>query len=121
MNEMIEQAAREYCNKQTWPNDGLDELDKKECIQDFVAGATYALSHQWISVDKELPTEKRILAKLSPSFCGREDYLEILNRIPIEMVDLKPPLGYYDCCGESVPTSAITHWMEIQSLEGGEE
>ena len=46
---------------------------------------------------------------------------EILHRIAKEYVDLKHPDGYYDLCGENVPTSAITHWMLIPQLKGGEE
>ena len=39
----LNKAAEEYCNKQPWPNDGLDEMDKKECKDDFKAGAEW----QW--------------------------------------------------------------------------
>lgn len=112
----IEEAAHQYIQ-----SDAVAPENMKLAFGDFINGARWTLQNQWISVEEALPTENRILAKLSPSFCGSEDYLEILHRIPIEMVDLKHPLGYYDSCGENVPTNAITHWAPIPSLEGGGE
>ena len=41
MENELDKAAEEYCNKQPWPNDGLDEMDKKECKDDFKAGAEW--------------------------------------------------------------------------------
>ncbi len=117
--ERIEQAAT-IANEEFQRDASLLVPQKEHFKEGFLQGYEHALSHQWISVDEESPAENRILAKLSPSFCGREDYLEILHRIPIEMVDLKHPLGYYDSCGENVPTKAITHWMLIPET-GGEE
>ena len=81
----------------------------------------YILQHLWISVEEALPEENRIIAKLSKSFCNKDNCYEILCRIAKEYVDLKHPDGYYDLCGENVPTSAITHWMPIPSLEGDEK
>lgn len=127
MNEILLKRIEEAVKKTACPqcvfNVGGTCYNDDDCklFDDFVGLITFSLQNQWINVEEGLPTKNRILAKLSPSFCGREDYLEILHRIPIEMVDLKHPLGYYDSCGENIPTSAITHWMPIQSLEGGEE
>lgn len=88
---------------------------------DFINGARWALQNQWISVGEALPTEKVVIAKLSNDFCGKDDCYEILHRIAKGYIDLKHPDGYYDSFGENVPTNAITHWMKIPQLKGGEE
>lgn len=120
MNEILLKRIAKEAHKYI-QSDAVEPENMQLAFGDFINGAKWILKNQWISVKEALPTENRILAKLSSSFCGREDYLEILHRIPIEMVDLKHPDGYYDSCGENVPTSAITHWMQIPSLKGGEE
>ena len=55
MNEIlkkrIEEAAREYTSNQT----GLDYIGETACERGFIDGAEYAISHQFISVEDELP------------------------------------------------------------------
>lgn len=53
-NERIEQAAEEYFNQRKYPF-GLKDLET------FHYAANYALSHQWISVDEELPPYEYVL------------------------------------------------------------
>lgn len=121
MNEIlqkrIEEAAEEYAKQFEQVGYDDDQIDTIE--ESVVYGSTFALQNQWISVEEALPEENRIIAKLSKSFCNNDNCYEILCRIAKEHVDLKHPDGYYDLCGENVPTSAITHWMVIPSLEGG--
>lgn len=55
MNEIlkkkIEKAAEKYAANQT----GLDYIGEAACEQGFVDGAKYALSHQFINIEKALP------------------------------------------------------------------
>ena len=119
--QRIEEAAIDHYATSYSPFDDPYEKSLQfeleyEC---FKAGATYALQNQWISVEEALPTENRIIARLSESFCGTKDCIEVLHFC--ERYGLTSPKGYYDLCGEEVPTNAITHWMSIPSLEGGEK
>ena len=126
MNEIlqkrIEAESNKYMEEAIEMNgvvgDNLHYKDLKTC---FIEAADFALQNQWISVGEALPEENRIIALLSKNYCGKDNCYEILHRIAKEYVDLKHPDGYYDLCGENVPTSAITHWMSIPSLEGGEK
>ena len=121
LQKRIEEASIRYscANPSEFDNGMYNQTDLEWAYE---AGATYALQHQWISVEEALPKEQRILARLSGSFCGRKDYVEVLYRILQENVDLRHPDGYYDIGGENVPTSAITHWMPIPPIsEGGEK
>lgn len=111
MNEILQQRIEEAAH----------EFDKEGLRVIFENGANFILNNLWISVEEALPEEKRIIAKISTDFCGKDDCYEILHRIAKEHIDLRHPDGYYDCCGESVPTSAITHWMAIPPIEGGEK
>lgn len=131
MNEIlqkrIEEAADEYIETaiDSGENNFVDEggmplFDDDYVKYTYIEAATFALQNQWISVSEALPEENRIIAKLSKSFCNKDNCYEILCRIAKEYVDLKHPDGYYDLCGENVPTSAITHWIPIPQI-GGEK
>ena len=83
----------------------------------FVKGATFALAHQWISVDEELPkccnkngTTNIVLAKsdLGDKFLAYYDYSN------------EHWYHNYEAIYDKEIYSKITHWMEIPT-EGGEE
>lgn len=126
MNEILQKRIEEAAeNHEQCYNVGEEHgylyTHKGDIKEAVIYGADFALQNQWISVVEALPEENRIIAKLSKSFCNKDDCYEILNRIKKEYIDLRHPDGYYDLCGENVPTSAITHWMPIPQLEGGEK
>ena len=59
--ETIEKAAKDYAYK-TWAGGGF------ECASNdsFTAGADFALSHQWISVEEALPEyEEHVIALIN--------------------------------------------------------
>lgn len=114
LQQRIEEAAKEIGKKFYF----IGMNPNKAAYEAAIQMGNKILQNQWISVDEELPTEKRIIAKLSKSFCGKDNCYEILHHIAKEHIDLKHPDGYYDCCGENVPMSAITHWMQIPTLKG---
>ena len=97
----IEQAAEEYFNQRNCPF-GLKDLET------FHYAANWALSHQWISVDDELP----------------EEYEDVLVRFIYHEKSVVS-IGRYSDMGEWMVNgfgflNHITHWMEIPPLsEGG--
>lgn len=125
MNEILQQRIEAAVKKTACPqcvfNDGGTCNNDDDCklFDDFVGLMTFALQNQWVSVNEALPKENRIIARLSESFCGTKDCIEVLHFC--ERYGLTSPEGYYDLCGENVPTSAITHWMPIPEMKGGEE
>ena len=126
MNTILQQRIEEAAeNHEEYYNVGEEHgylyTHKGDIKGAVIYGATFALQNQWIGVEDELPTEKVIIAKLSKGFCGKDNCYEILHRIAKEHIDLRHPDGYYDSCGENVPTSAITHWAPIPEMKGGEK
>lgn len=115
MNEIlqkrIEEAARDYSDH--------NYIDEGVEVPAFIEGADFALKNQWISVEEALPKENRIIARLSESFCGTKDCIKVLHFC--ERYGLTSPEGYYDLCGENVPTNAITHWMMIPTINKEEK
>ena len=119
MNEILQKRIIEEASQESSMYDTIQESNA--AFNASIKVAAFALQNQWISVGEALPEENRIIALLSKNYCGKDNCYEILHRIAKEYVDLKHPDGYYDLCGENVPTSAITHWMLIPQLKGGEE
>lgn len=75
MNERIEQAAREICGKDVVDCDN----DCTNCVNQFqleslIEMANKALSHQWISVDEELPPIDEKCKNLSKDVIVRNEY-----------------------------------------------
>ena len=65
LKKRIEAAAVEHA-------DSIPQSDERKeySREDFVAGAKFALSHQWISVDEALPEyEELVLVKHKPIAC----------------------------------------------------
>ena len=124
MNERIEQAARKYgCDayiEYCWQH-GVDAATAKypPLEKAFITGAEWMLRNVWISVDEEKPCADEIVAKLSDDFCCGNGRVEILHYCKQDR--LRHPKGYYDLCGENVPTSAIEYWFDVSPLEGGEK
>ena len=117
--ERIEKAAETYASSKLTYHEYIIHGDIAKI--DFIAGANWALSHQWISVDEELPPKEGIiLARLSENFYGTKS-IEVLHYYQCNRFTLTHPKGYYDAFGEQIPTEVITHWMPIPTLEGGEE
>ena len=125
MNERIEQATREYVDNLVNSRDGssysihqkrlaarFDAYDLEECVCNIVE---VLLSHQWISVEEELPpvdeeeenTSINVLAKTK--HCMRYAYYDFYNRV------------WRSVEGGDEFRDDVTHWMLIPPLEGGEE
>ena len=105
--ERIEQAARntvenlyEYAKRQRDPRgNNYDEgyLDAIDVQGEFLfkKGAEWALSHQWISVDEELPKDEAIFT----------------NGLSVGIGHLTDDM---DCdCYNGVLICGVTHWAEI--------
>ena len=86
MNEIlkkrIEVAAVEHA-------DSIPQSDERReySREDFIAGAYYALSHQWISVEKALPEYDE--AVIVRNFYGEIFFCHRSNRIGVETDDDK--------------------------------
>ena len=93
MNEIlkkrIEESAVEY-------SESIPQSDERKeySREDFVSGANYALSHQWISVEEALPEDKEYIIVLIAG-----------TPIIARGIHLKENL------------KDITHWMPIPKFE----
>lgn len=116
----IEEAAKKICCTDC-PMEIIRDCKGCVAMENAIETGIFALQNQWISVEEVLPEEDIILALLSKRFCGRDNCYEILHRIAKKHIDLRHPDGYYDPCGENVPTLAITYWVPIPQLKGGEK
>lgn len=122
LQKRIEEAARHYLlNEHKSPlNEILHQCDLKTEMQyhkdiesAYIAGATFALQNQWISVEEALPEENGWYLTLntkstSPNFADTCQW------------NAKGKYWYTELCGD-VFLHERTHWMEIPSLKGGEE
>lgn len=107
--ERIEQEARKYCIEMNYilPDDTEYSLE----AQTAIAAYKYALSHQWIPVDEELPEDyEKVFFKAvgkNDSVCYgtgyvvKEDWYTDVQRIEQDYFKFK-----------------ITHWMPIPTLKG---
>lgn len=80
----------------------------------FKEGAEYALNHQWISVDEELPPRNEDITYV--------DFSEhVLVRIDFEG-NIIHRTACYDYANKrwTMYSKFVTHWMSIPPLEGGE-
>lgn len=106
--EQIEKESHDYALE------FADEGISFEVSLGFEAGVEWALSHQWISTDDELPEDEIIFVILSEDFCGGSSSTEALFYYKRDK--FMHPEGYYDACGENIPTSAIKYWMPVPKL-----
>lgn len=100
LQKRIEEAARE-CDYQ---------YEKEELA--FISGGNYALENQWISVDEALP-EKNTMC-----FVRKETEVGVIY--DTDYIDYEGK-WFFNFNRTSIKSMVITHWMEILSLEGGEE
>lgn len=115
--EQIERAAQEYAADQTRKALDLasdcinhtDALIAKFCGKDiegaFKAGASYALSNQWIPVDERLPEEKKAVLCYMPdmkdTYAEKDMYFDMAILLEGEFVNLDADVIH------------PSHWMPI--------
>lgn len=114
--EQIEKKAKEWC-KQYIECDGNCRWCPNERYKDyFIEGADWALSHQWVNVEDELPPQKNGDNESEYAFvkltCGRLPWTACYS--------------YEHQCWMDVNHQAIhsvTHWMPIPPIaeKGGEK
>lgn len=113
--EQIEKKAKEWC-KQYIECDGNCRWCPNERYKDyFIEGADWALSHQWVSVEDELPKDKQnVFIRLADGRSTSGWYSHSIEEWFISVGEI----GGDDCLYEHV-----THWMPIPPLaeEGGEK
>lgn len=98
----IEEIAKEYAHV----NRGI-YVTEKHVEKAYIAGAEYALSHQWVSVDEAFPEDNRMVMV----------HISDINIIP----DLSYCMAYYDNGAWQFPDDyyydcKVTHWMPIPKL-----
>ena len=121
LQKRIEEAGREHYAKSYSPfADPYEE--SKEFENDcycFKEGATFALQNQWISVEEDLPPYDKAVIGMDymPELDWDDQTIIFVHRSdnPNVVTDKNKFCVY--------PPSfcKVTHWMEIPSLEGGEE
>lgn len=109
--EQIEEKAREFCKKDVYGcNECCDECVQEIEKQKMIDLANWALSHQWVSVEDELPKESSeyLISDGKRYKLGDWD-------ADLKIWEDEPFMGK-DGSGE------VTHWMPIPLLaeEGGE-
>ena len=117
----FEKLTNLIADKKCLPSDWNEKYDPFVGIylSDLIDIINQCDSTKWISVDEEKPCADEILAKLSEDFCCGNGRVEILHYC--KQYGLIHPEGYYDICGENVPTNAITYWMSIPEIKGEKE
>ena len=109
MNERIEQAAEaiaENCIGKRTRNHPANQLEEIIIRDACIEMAEWLLSHQWISVDEELPEEHSVILT----------HHRTMNECFV--------LYYEDgSFSDYMPFTegAIDYWMPIPTLEGGEK
>jgi len=107
--EQIEAKTKEWC-KQNIECDGNCRWCPNERYKDyFIEGANWALSHQWVSVEDELPPQiegwdrsEKVIVRTKSNYIESSIYDYKYNRWITELS--------YD---------KITHWMPIPPMEEG--
>ena len=89
MKKRIEEAAVEHA-------ESIPQSDERKeySREDFIAGAEYAISHQWISVEEAMPE-------------ANENVLALIGSVPVVAK------GYH----VRARLRDITHWMPIPKFE----
>lgn len=112
MNERIKQAAKEALGKFDSSEFFGGSYDAWQMEDIFADCVRWALAHQWISVDEELPEIK-------------EEDGDVIVFAMADMASKKLPfVASYDGKEwhlDGYGFSDVTHWMEIPTLEGGEK
>lgn len=115
--EQIEKKAKELCKEDVYGCNGCCD----ECVQEIekqkmIDLANWALSHQWVSVEEEMPTKKD----------GDNESEYVFVRLTCGRLPWTACYSYEHQCWMDVNHQAIhsvTHWMPIPPLaeEGGEK
>ena len=116
MNERIEHAAREYAKHSLaikFPTTDIKSIES-DVIHIFKTAVSWALSHQWISVDEELPPYEEKDKQYS---------IDVIVRCYDE-TSMYNDYAYYDFVNETwcsltrdCSFGPVTHWMEIPNME----
>ena len=116
--QRIEQAAQKELE------DTLEVTMNCQCAniayEEFLQGVKYALTHQWIPVDKELPPIDEEGDIYSKDVIVKNEYGKTTTAW-YDYSDKDWHICYGEIQGDDLIYSKITHWMEIPPLEGGEE
>ena len=115
MNERIEQAAREIASRYNKSKDGFGNnvynIGYEACCLEM---ANWLLSHQWISVDEELPPYEEKDKQYS---------IDVIARC-YDGTSMYNDYAYYDFVNETwcsltrdCSFGPVTHWMEIPNME----
>ena len=108
MNEiLLKRIAKEA--HQYIQSDAVEPENMQLAFGDFINGAKWALQNQWISVEEALPKyEERVL---------------VAHQYGRQVVSLYKDNShqYWGVTKDSPIGAAVTHWMPISSLGGGEE
>ena len=121
LQKRIEEAAKKTACPQCVFNDGGTCNNDDDCklFDDFVGLMAFALQNQWISVEEALPPYDKAVIGMDymPELTWDDQTIIFVHRSdnPNVVTDKNKFCVY--------PPSfcKVTHWMEIPSLEGGEE
>lgn len=119
IKQMIEEAAEQHATRR-FNTRLLYDMYGRQSKSDFLNGATFALQNQWISVQEALPPSDDRLKSISIDVMVKNEY----GKVTSAWYDYERKewhLSYGEIAGDDLIDSKITHWMEIQSLKGGEE
>lgn len=117
MQQQIEQAARKIANHSQFLSDFPH--DKQSVEYGALEMAKWLLSHQWISVEDELPPyEKDVFVRFVSRFPNESDKYEVGYCTRWRTKD--ETILTDDKSFSFIGNMEITHWMEIPTLEGGE-
>ena len=105
--QQIEQAAREIIDYNLV--DLGDLTSQRDLHRMLVEMGNRVLSHQWISVEEELPKEE-----------FDDGYVFVFVRVEVDDETSYFDTDYIRDGKWELHTDKITHWMEIPTLEGGE-
>ena len=119
-DEQINKVAEEYSHRR-FNTKLLYDMYGFQSKKDFIEGATYALTHQWISADEAMPPLE--------DECGLSVSIDVVVKFELGAVTT----AWYDydrnewhlmvggnVCGDDLIEDKVTHWMPIPKI-GGEE
>ncbi len=105
IEEKIYEAAREYAESES----GLDYIGESAVENAFKAGADFALSHQWVSVEDALPEIGESVLALSVSDGITEIGVALISEYPDRTL-------HWFSTDDCVTTYDIKFWLPIPPL-----
>jgi uncharacterized UBP type Zn finger protein len=107
LQKRIVEAAKDYSDH-NYVDEGVE-------VPAFIEGADFALKNQWISVEEALPSKDENIKYTDTS-------IRVLVRLDFDgEISHRTAIYSYALHKWSQYDKFVTHWMEIPSLEGGEE